>query len=156
MRLRCFITYPLLGMGLLLASCSPPPPPPPPVVTLVVTAGADQNPDAAGKPSPVAVRVFQLNATAKFERADVFALIDREQQTLGADDAGSEEFVLAPSESRTLKIEPKPGVSAIGVTVLYRDIDHAHWRATAPIASSGSTKLAATIRASAVTLKPGP
>ena len=88
-------------------------------------------------PAPVAVRIFQLTATAKFERADVFALIDREQQTLGADDAGSQEFVLAPSETRTVKLEPKPGVSAIGIAALYRDIDHAQWRADAPVAASG-------------------
>ena len=82
-------------IGLLLTQCSSPPPPPP-VVTVTITASAQQNPDTSGHPSPVAVRIFQLNATAKFERADVYALIDREQQTLGADDAGSQEFVLAP------------------------------------------------------------
>src|ERR1700733_13990410 len=102
-------------IALLLTQCASPPPPPP-VVTLTITASAQQNPDTNGRPSPVAVRIFQLNATAKFERADVYAVIDREQQTLGADDAGSQEFVLAPSEVKTLKIEPKPGVSAIGVT----------------------------------------
>ena len=142
-------------IGLLLTQCSSPPPPPP-VVTVTITASAQQNPDTSGHPSPVAVRIFQLNATAKFERADVYALIDREQQTLGADDAGSQEFVLAPSEVKTVTIEPKPGVSSIGVTAFYRDIDHAKWRADAPIASSGPTKLAAEIGALAVTLKPAP
>ena len=143
-------------IGLLLTQCSSPPPPPPPVMTITITASAQQNPDSTGKPSPVAVRIFQLNATAKFERADVYALIDREQQTLGAENAGSQEFVLAPSEVKTLKIEPKPGVSAIGVTAFYRDIDHAQWRADAPIASRGPTKLAADIGALAVTLKSTP
>ena len=143
----------ILCSGLLVAQCSSPPPPPP-EVTIVITASAAQNKDANGVASPVAVRVFHLNATAKFERADVYALIDREQQTLGADDAGSQEFVLAPSETKTLKIGPKPGVSAIGITALYRDIDNAQWRADAPIASSGATKLAADIGPLAVTLKP--
>jgi type VI secretion system protein VasD len=152
-RPRCLV----VGLALLLAQCgSPPPPPPPPVVTIVITGSAGQNPDAGGAPSPVAVRVFQLTATAKFERADVYALIDREQQTLGTDDGGSQEFVLSPSESKTLTIEPKPGISAIGVTALYRDIDHAQWRADAPVASSGPTKLAAGIGTLTVTLKPAP
>jgi type VI secretion system protein VasD len=122
-------------------------------VTIVVTGSADQNPDVKGTAAPVAVRIFQLTTTAKFERADVYALIDHEQQTLGADGVASEEFVLAPSEFRTVRIEPKSGVSAIGVTALYRDIDHAKWRADAPVASSGPTKLAASIGKLAVTLK---
>jgi type VI secretion system protein VasD len=146
-----------LSAGLLLTRCGgPPPSPPPPAVTLVITASAKQNADTGGAPAPVAVRIFQLTATAKFERADVYALLDHEQQTLGADDGGSQEFVLSPSETKTLKIEPKPGVSAIGVIALYRDIDHAQWRADAPIASSGPTKLAADIGPLSVTLKPAP
>jgi type VI secretion system protein VasD len=140
-----------------LAQCaSAPKPPPPPVVTLVVGGTAEQNPDANGQAAPVAVRVLQLTATAKFERAEAFALIDREQQTLGADDAGAQEFVLSPSESRTVTIEPKPGVTAIGVAALYRNIDQAQWRADAPFAASGPTKLSATIGALTVTLKPAP
>jgi type VI secretion system VasD/TssJ family lipoprotein len=38
----------------------------------------------------VAVRLFQLKSNAAFERADVFAVMEREQQTLGADALGSE------------------------------------------------------------------
>ena len=56
-----------------------------------------QNPDTAGTPAPVAVRIYPAQRqTAKFERADVFALIEHEQQTLGQESAGSEEFVLSP------------------------------------------------------------
>ena len=95
----------------------------------------------AGKAAPVAVRVYQLTATAKFERGDVFALTEHEQQTLGQDDAGSQEFVLSPGETQTKTFELKPGVQAIGVVVLYRDIDSAQWRADAPVATSGPTKL---------------
>lgn len=158
MRRIAAIIRPLAGslaIGSLLAGCAPAPKPPP-EVSIVITASAQQNPDAKGVPAPVAVRIFQLTATAKFERADVFALIDREQQTLGADGAGSQEFVLAPSETRTVKLEPKPGVSAIGITALYRDVDHAQWRADAPIAASGRTNLAAGIGALVVTLKAVP
>jgi type VI secretion system protein VasD len=38
--------------------------------------------------------------------------------------------------------------------VLYRDIDNARWRATAPAATSGPTKLALTVGKLAITLKP--
>jgi type VI secretion system protein VasD len=141
-----------LALTLALARCAAPPKPPP-VVSLSVTGSADQNPDVGGAPAPVAVRLIELTATARFERADVFALIDHEKQTLGSDEAGSQEFVLLPSETRTLTIEPNPAVRAIGVAVLYRDIDHARWRAVAPIAGSGPTVLQAGIGKLSVTLK---
>jgi type VI secretion system protein VasD len=127
------------GCALALAQCSSPPPPA--VLTLTIVAGADQNPNPEGRPTPVAVRLFQLAATAKFERADVFALTDQEQQTLGQESLGSEEFVLAPGESRTITRELKKGAQFVGIAVLFRDIDHAQWRAVAPVAASGPSPL---------------
>jgi type VI secretion system protein VasD len=154
MRRRSLLQFlSVLGASLALPRCSPAPKPPP-VLTLVMTGSADQNPDLSGKPSPVAVRIYQLTATAKFERGDVFALTEHEQQTLGQDDAGSQEFVLSPGESQTKTFELKPGVQSVGVVVLYRDIDNARWRATAPAATSGPTKLALTVGKLAITLKP--
>ena len=144
----------VIGVCLALSQCAPAPKPPA-VVTLVLAGSSGQYADAGGTASPVAVRVFQLTSTAKFERADVFALIDREQQTLGADSAGSQEVVLSPSENRTMTIEAKPGVTAIGVVALYREVDHAQWRADAPVNGSGPTKLKAEVGPLAITLKPG-
>jgi type VI secretion system protein VasD len=111
------------------------------VLTLNVVGGPDQNPDPSGNPEPVAVRVFELSGTANFERADVFALTEHEQQTLGEEGKGSEEFVLRPGETRTVTRELKKGVQFIGVAVLFRDVDRSRWRASAPVATSGRTKL---------------
>src|SRR5579862_2719896 len=119
--------------GLLaLARCGAPPPPPP-VLNLTIVGTAEQNPDATGRAAPVAVRIYQLGGTAKFTQSDVFALKDNEAKTLGTEEAaGSQEFLIAPADHKTVTIALKPMVSAIGVAVLYRDIDHANWRATAP------------------------
>lgn len=135
----------------LLARCAPPPPPPP-VLALTIQGGAGQNPTAAGAPATVAVRIFQLTATAKFERADVFALTEREAATLGQDSAGSEEFVIAPGEVRTLRRDLKPGVQFLGVVVLYRAIDTSTWRAFAPVAAHGPSQLTLKIGRDAVSL----
>jgi type VI secretion system protein VasD len=145
----------LLGLpaALALAHCASPKPPA--VLTLTMIGSADQNPDANGKAAPVAVHVYQLTQTAKFERSDVFALTEHEQQTLGQDDAASQEFVLSPGETQSKTFELKPGVQAVGVVVLYRDIDNAQWRADAPVATSGPTKLALSVGKLATTLKPG-
>ena len=143
----------LLPAALVVARCAPPPKPPA-VLTLVITGDADQNPDPAGKPAPVAVRLYQLTATAKLERSDWTSLTEHEQATLGQDDAGSEEVVISPGQTLTKTIELKNGVQALGVVVLYRDIDHAQWRAEAPVATSGPTKLALSVAKLAVSLKP--
>jgi len=133
----------LLALPAALAACAapPPPPPPPPVLELTIAAGADQNPDQSGHPAPVAVRLYQLAATGRFERADVFALTEREAQTLAEQSLGSEELILRPGETRTVTRELKPGVQFLGVAVLFRDIDRATWRAASPVAPHGPTRL---------------
>ena len=129
--------------ALLAARCSSPPPPA--VLTLTVIGGADQNPDASGQGATVAVRLFQLKSNAAFERADVFAVTEREQQTLGTDGLGSEEFVIKPGETRTITRELKPGAQFIGTAVLFRDVDRARWRGIVPVAASGPSRRILTI-----------
>ena len=126
---------------LLLASCSAPPPPPPPKLALTIHAGASQNPDPSGHPEPVAVRVYQLTGTGKFERADIFSLLDHQETALGPEMLGEEEVLISPGETRTLTREVKPGTQFVGVAVLFRDADHAKWRAVAPAAAHGTTAL---------------
>jgi type VI secretion system protein VasD len=124
-----------------LAACAAPPPPPPPVLDLTINAGADQNTDPAGHPTSVAIRLYQLAGTGRFERADVFALTEREAQTLGDQSLGSEEVIVRPGETQKINRELKPGVQALGVAVLFRDIDRARWRAVSPVAPHGPTRL---------------
>jgi len=144
------------GTAWLLAACSskPPPPPTPPVLDLAVTGSAEQNPNAAGVATPVAVHLYQLSSTAKFERADVYALIEREQATLGSDVLDSIEFVLVPSEKRAVKQDVKAGTKALGVVVLFQNIDQAQWRASAPVAANGPTKLLLGVGKLSISLKP--
>ena len=67
----------------------------------------------------------------------------------------SQEFVLSPGETQTKTFELKPGVQAIGVVVLYRDIDNAQWRADAPAATAGRRNSHSNVGKLAITLKPG-
>jgi type VI secretion system protein VasD len=137
----------------ILAGCGSAPPPPA-VLELAVTGGADQNPSPDHTAQPVAVHLYQLAATQKFANADVFAVIEHEQATLGADDLGSTNFVLKPSEKQEIKQEMKPGTKAIGVVVWFHDIDTAQWRASAPVAASGTSKLVLNVDKLSVSLKP--
>lgn len=120
-------------------------PPAPPVVEVTIRANSDINPNPAGTPVSVAVRLYSLNARGKFESADVYSLMQREAQTLGTESAGSEEVVVRPGEIRKVTLMPKPAVRFIGVAVLFRDIDRAQWRMVAPIAETGQSRFTISI-----------
>jgi type VI secretion system protein VasD len=116
-------------------------PPPPPVLMLTIAAGADQNPDPAGHPAPVAIRIYELASTAAFEQTDVFALIDRQAEVLGADFVASQEVLIAPGERRTVVRDLKPNTRFIGAIALFRAIDQATWRVDVPAAPNGPTRM---------------
>ena len=113
----------------LLVSCASKPPPPvmtPVVITLV--GGADINPDARGRASPLTARVFALKTTGAFESADFFSLFEKDQATLGAEMVQREELLLRPGDSKKLEMTLAPDVKAIAVMAAYRDLDRARWR----------------------------
>lgn len=138
--------------ALLVEGCGGPPAPP--VVDVTIRANPDINPNPAGTPVSVAVRLYSLNARGRFDAADVYALMQREAQALGSEGAGFEEVVVRPGETRRVTLMPKPGVRFIGIAVLFRDIDRAQWRMVAPIAESGLTKLALSISGTRAALVP--
>ena len=137
---RPFLVAPALALPTLaaIASCGPPPPA---AVDLTVRASPDLNRNQAGTPLSVAVRLYSLTDRGRFATADAYALLEREQAVLGDERAGSEEIVIRPGETRKITLAPKPGVRYLGVAVLFHDIDRARWRALAPIAESGTTRL---------------
>jgi len=116
------------------------------MVDLTIKANLDINPNAAGMPVSVAVRLYSLNARSRFESADVFSLMQREAQVLGTEGASAEEVLIRPGETRKVVLTPKPGVRFVGIAVMFRDIDRAQWRLVAPIAESGPTRLALVVR----------
>jgi type VI secretion system protein VasD len=122
-----------------------PSPPPPTVANVTISASADANGGA-----PVAVRIYQLRSTAAFEQADFFALYQREQETLGADLAGRDEFLISPGGTQTLTKELGPGVTSIGVVAAFRDIQNANWRATAAPPPNQTTAVQVSIEGSSV------
>jgi type VI secretion system protein VasD len=158
MKVRSGSALLLVVLSVTLAGCGgskpPPPPPPPPTLELTVTGSADLNPTADGTPRPVVVHLYQLAATQKFSTADFFALVEHEQATLGPDDLDASDFVLRPSEKQEVKQDLKPGTKALGVVAWFYDIDNAQWRASAPVAANGPTKLLLDVGKLSVSLKP--
>jgi len=130
----------LLAVG--LAGCaSAPKPPPPPELDLAITAGATQNPETNGHPAPVVIKLYQLASNGGFMRADVYDLTNNEAKVLGQDLLASESLEVNPGDTPKIHRQLKAGAQFLGAAVLFRDIDNATWRATAPLAANGLTTL---------------
>ncbi len=135
----------LVLTGVLLAGCAPKP-----VVTTVsitLVAGADANPDARGRASPLTVRVYALKSPGPFEGADFFSLFEKDQATLGAELVQREEMLLRPGETRTLDLTLPPDAKAIGVMAAFRDLDRARWREVRPVQTGKAQAMAVTFGA---------
>ena len=140
--------------SLALAGCATPPPPP--VVSelqLSVVAGADVNPDARKRASPVLVRIYALKSAAPFEAADFFSLFEKDTATLGGELVQREEFLLRPGEEKALPLKFGPEVKSIGVMVAYRDLERARWRDVHTIAIGKPAELKVRLTGSQIGLE---
>jgi type VI secretion system protein VasD len=124
----------------------------PPLLRGAIAAGPKSNPDARGRPSPVVVRVYELRSVGAFNGADFFALFEREQEALGSELVGREEFTLAPGEKRPYQRQLQPDTKFIGVAAAFRDLENSSWRQTAPVPPARRPTLTIGVEALAVTM----
>jgi len=125
----------------------------PTLVQGTIKAEPAVNPDRGGRPSPIVVRVYELKAVAAFNGADFFALYDKEQETIGGDLVGREEFLLQPSESRQYRRQFQPDTKFIGVIGAYRDLEQSRWRQVMPVPAKGKAMLTISAQPRAITLE---
>jgi type VI secretion system protein VasD len=107
-------------------------PPHPTFINAEIVAGPI-NPNKAGQPSPLVVRLYELKTTGSFEGADFFTLFDKESATLGPDLLAREELDMRPGTARTVVRKAAPETQYLGVVGAYRDLDKARWRAVYPL-----------------------
>lgn len=106
---------------------------------MTIAASADVNPDASGRPSPVVVRVYQLRTDAAFSTAEFFALFDEEQKVLGQELISRDEFMIGPTEKRTIDISLAGETRFVGAVAAFRDIRNAQWRSIVAAPGGGLT-----------------
>jgi type VI secretion system protein VasD len=129
-----------------LAGCKskppkPEPPPPPPKPAMVIVT-RDVNPDLAGRPSPIVVRVYQLKEEGAFNSANYYALIDKEQETLGQSLVSREEYELQPGTTREVQLKIPPESRYLGAVAGYRNLNNSKWKALSPAPEAGLLDLA--------------
>ena len=132
---------------------APPPPPAPTVVSLALNASPSVNPDAAGQPKPVRVRVLRLANGTAFAEADFFALDQDLAGTLGDDLKGFDELVLAPGTVQIWQKKLDDETRVIAVMAAYQAVDTAQWRAWKEVPRNETTLLAADFGPAGVVLR---
>ena len=106
---------------------------------MTISASADVNPDANGRPSPIVVRIYQLKTDAAFTAADFFALFDDDKKVLGPELISRDEFMLGPAERRTIEVTVATETRYVGAVAAFRDIRNAQWRSLVPSPRKGLT-----------------
>jgi type VI secretion system protein VasD len=126
----------LLAAAVVACKSNKPPPPPPPTKAAIIVA-ADVNPDSAGRPSPIVVRLYQLKEEGAFNSASYFALSDKEQATLGPSLESREEYELQPGQTKELILKIPPEARYLGAVAAYRDLNDSKWKALSPAPETG-------------------
>lgn len=114
-----------------------------PVLALNIVGGNMQNPDFLGHATSVAVQVHQLSETGKFDSADVYSFLGgNETPALSSDSFGSSaQYIVSPGQTESEEISLVPGVTSVGVVVMFRNINESVWKLTAPVSSNGTTEI---------------
>ncbi len=134
---RVLLSSGALCVAIALAGCSSKPPKPPPPTKAAIVVSADVNPDSAGRPSPIVVRLYQLKEEGAFNSASYFALSDKEQATLGPSLESREEYELKPGETKELTLKIPPEARYLGAVAAYRDLNNSKWKALSPAPETG-------------------
>ncbi len=123
-------------------------------IDLISVASPLVNPGPDGVPSPVVMRVYQLNGETAFANASFRQLWEEDEKTLGPTMLGKTELYLAPGGMERIKTELKEGTTIVAVVVGYRNFELAKWRAMVGMQGDKRFKLKADLKTLAVELGP--
>lgn len=129
--------------------------PPSTALALKLWADAGVNPDRAGAPKPLRVRVLQLSGTTRLSQVDFFAFDADPAKALGPEFLAVEDMVIGPGQAASLEPDAKPGIKFVGVVGAYFAIERAQWRAWAPVKAGAANAYTARFSASEATLAGG-
>lgn len=124
----------------LLGACASSGPPDLAPIDGVIASAPGLNPDVNGRPSPVALRIYQLRAPGAFGSADFFSLYRSASSVLANDLLSTDELLIQPDQSVPYAVEVDPAARYIGVVAAFRDVGNAQWRASLALPEEGLAK----------------
>lgn len=98
-------------------------------ITVNVAATSSINPNILGKPSPIAVDVYQLSDAADFNNADYQAFLDGKVQGV----LQQKTIIVWPNKQKQLHLSLADNTKLIGIVANYRQLNKKQWRTTASI-----------------------
>ena len=143
----------LLGINLLLSSCTTVNKIIPPSTDLFINVAGNVNPDITGRPSPVVMKVFELSSRTIFDTQDFFSLYDEPESILGPDLLKKDELELQPDSKQEYKMKLDRNTRFVGVIVAYRDIDQARWRSVIEVDPTGYDNINVNVEAIATYMR---
>lgn len=97
-------------------------------VILISDGGNQLNPDEAGKPLSVVVRVYQLTALERFASVDADTLWDDPQKALGNTLIDSQEITLLPGMGQNNQWPLNKAAGYVGIAAFFRSEEKSRWK----------------------------
>ena len=99
-----------------------------PRITLTLIATTDLNPDINGRPSPLAVTVYQLANISSFKKSDFMSLAENGKAILGMDLVAVNNLTIRPGQTLKLDCAVGDDEKAFAIVAGYRVIDDSGWQ----------------------------
>lgn len=115
--------------------------PAPTELELSIEASPHLNPNSEGRPSPVVVRIYELNDISTFENADFFSLYDAESESLGKFIVFKQELEIKPGQTMKLERNAKQEARYLAILAAYRDLDNSRWRGSVELVPHKKSKI---------------
>lgn len=107
-----------------------------PQARLQLAASEDVNPDVQGRPSPLAIRIYELASRTEFDILDFDNAYYNAEAQLGAVLLSASEHMLLPNQTLKHRVKLSPAAEFIAVIAAYRAIDQATWKLVYPVRSN--------------------
>lgn len=138
---KCKALFACLALTLLLAACASTAKRVPIPYAISFTADAQVNPDINGRPSPIQITVYELKSASTFKARDYFALQSNPQAALGPELLNTDQIILQPGQTETIRHAGSVDAGAIGIVASYRDLENSQWRLTVPLPEAENTNI---------------
>jgi len=133
---RLFCSLVVLALTVACRS-GPPPAGEGPPVDLEVVAASRLNPDDRGQSLPTVVRVYQLRAAGRLDRAEFDRLCREPKEALQDDLLRVDELTLTPGATVNRRLDREQGARYLAVVALFRRPTGTSWRAIAELGPPG-------------------
>lgn len=115
--------------------------PAPTELEISIEASPHLNPNSEGRPSPLVLRIYELNEISAFENSDFFTLYDAESESLGKFIVFKQELEIKPGQTMKIERNAKDEARHLAVLAAYRDLDNSRWRGSLELIPHKKSKI---------------